>query len=124
MPEVEVLICKRLGAIDACRPCTVTVEKVAALTHEVGDLMWCLASPVSHAAFIYQTKNGQRWTHDAVEARSFVTLWPTQVVLGLARAKLPEVLCRLGNYILVQLKGDAAERLACRTVSRYKSKKT
>lgn len=38
MLEREVLIGERLGPVDARATCSVAVEEVAALTHEVGDL--------------------------------------------------------------------------------------
>jgi hypothetical protein len=44
-----------------------------------------------------------------VELGALVALGPAGGVLGLAGAELAEVLGRLGDYILEQLKGDAAE---------------
>ena len=44
-----------------------------------------------------------------MELGRLVALGPAGGVLGLAGAELAEVLGRLGNYILEQLKGDAAE---------------
>jgi len=42
----------------------------------------------------------------------FVSLRPTEMVLGLARAKLAEVLCRLGDDVVEQLHLDAAQWFA------------
>jgi hypothetical protein len=47
-----------------------------------------------------------------MELGTLVALGPAGGVLGLAGAELAEVLGRLGDYILEQLKGDAAEGFA------------
>ena len=47
-----------------------------------------------------------------MEFAPLVPLGPAKVVLALARAELAEVLGRLGDYILEELEGDAAEGLA------------
>jgi hypothetical protein len=47
-----------------------------------------------------------------MELGALVTLGPAHGVLGLAGAELAEVLCRFGNDIFEELKGDAAERLS------------
>lgn len=39
MLEVEVLVREELGAIDACRARAVAVEEIAALDHELSDLI-------------------------------------------------------------------------------------
>ena len=41
MLQLEVLVFKLLGAVDAGRPSAVAVEEVAALAHELGDLEAC-----------------------------------------------------------------------------------
>lgn len=46
-----------------------------------------------------------------MELATLIPLRPTEVVLALARAELPEVLGRLGNYVLEELEGDATEGL-------------
>lgn len=50
-------------------------------------------------------------THDAVELATLIPLRPAEVVLGLARAELAEVLGGLGHYIGKELELDAAQRL-------------
>jgi len=49
-----------------------------------------------------------------VELGPLVPLRAAEVVLGLARAELAEVLGRLGHHVLEELKRDAAEGLAWR----------
>lgn len=51
-------------------------------------------------------------TYNPMELAPLIPLRPTEVVLALARAELPEVFGRLGNYVLKELEGDAAEGLA------------
>lgn len=53
-----------------------------------------------------------RGTHDAVELGALVALRPAVGALGLARAELAEVLCRLGADVVEELEGDAAEGFA------------
>lgn len=38
MRDVEVLVCKRLGAVDACSAWTVAVDEISSLDHKVFDL--------------------------------------------------------------------------------------
>lgn len=52
-----------------------------------------------------------RRTHDAVEFGALVALGASLVVLGLARAKLSEVLGRPRYHVFEELKSDAAEGL-------------
>lgn len=69
MPQLEILVRERLGAVDGGRAGAVAVEEVAALQHEVFD--------------------------DAVEFAGFVALRSVGGVFGFARAELAEVLyCR------------------------------
>lgn len=42
-----------------------------------------------------------------MELRALVALGSAHRVLGLASAELAEVLCRFGDYIFEQLKGDS-----------------
>lgn len=44
-----------------------------------------------------------------MEPAAFVTLWPAEMILGLARAELAEVLGRLGHDVGEELHLDAAE---------------
>lgn len=59
-----------------------------------------------------ETRRGE--THDAVELGALVALGPAARALGLAGAELAEVFGRLGDDVLEELKGDAAEGLAWR----------
>jgi hypothetical protein len=47
-----------------------------------------------------------------VKLGSLVTLRPAHGILGLARTELAKVFCRLWDYILEELKGDATEGFA------------
>lgn len=80
--EREVLVRHRLGAVDGGASCAISVEEVAALEHEILD--------------------------DSVEFGAFVALRTTQVVLGLSRAELPEVLGRLWDHVCEELEGHAS----------------
>ena len=51
-------------------------------------------------------------TYNSVELASLISLRPSKVILALTRAELPEVLSRLRDHVLEELKGDAAEGLA------------
>lgn len=44
---------------------------------------------------------------------ALISLRPTEVVLGLAGAELPEILGRLGHDVLEELECDAAEWFTC-----------
>jgi hypothetical protein len=48
-----------------------------------------------------------------VELAAFVTLWPSEMVLGLTGAELPEILGSLGHDIAEELELDAAKRFTC-----------
>ncbi len=54
-----------------------------------------------------------------MELAPFVSLRPAEMVLGLARAKLTEVLGGLGDHIRKELELDATERLACTSWSAH-----
>lgn len=86
MPQSEVLVCKAPGAVNACRTSAVTIEKVAALAHEVFD--------------------------HAVELAALVAERAALRVLGLASAKLTEVLCSPRGDVGKELHFDAAKRFA------------
>ncbi len=87
MLEREVLIGKRLRAVDADAARAVAVQEVAALHHEVFD--------------------------DAVEFAAFVALWSALGVLALAGAELPEVFGGFGDGVGEELHLDSAEGFAC-----------
>ncbi len=70
------------------------------------------ASRSIHAGVFIETRRGE--THDAVELGALVALGPAARALGLAGAELAEVFGRLGDDVLEELKGDAAEGLAWR----------
>lgn len=56
-------------------------------------------------------------TYNAVELRPLVPLRLAQVVLGLARAELPEVLGGLGDHVREELELDPAQGFSCAGVS-------
>ena len=76
------------------------------MAHEVGDL--------GHAREFSGPRVFPRTAYDAVESGPLVPLRPAQVVLGLARAELAEVLGGLWHYILEELEGDSAKRFTWR----------
>jgi len=86
MLHVKILIFKGLVTPDASGSRSITIQKVTALTHEVGD--------------------------DSVEFGPFVSLWSTHRILGFARAELPEVFGSFGNNIREELESDATQALA------------
>jgi hypothetical protein len=83
--ESEVFVIKGLEAPDAGRAGAITVQKISALAHELGNY--------------------------TVKLAAFVALRSADRVLGLAGAELAKVLGRLGNDIFEELKGDAAKGL-------------
>lgn len=62
--------------------------------------------------FSTHTHKGTQGTNDAVELGALVALWPAYIALGFAGAELAEVLSGLGDDVLEELEGDAAEGLA------------
>ncbi len=110
MLQIKILIRKRLCAVDACRTSAIAVKEVTTLTHEARDLL-----PVSTQSPPFFSFGEEGFTHNPMKLGPLIPLGPTQVVLGLSGAKLPEILRRPGNDVLEQLKGDAAEGFACQT---------
>ena len=86
MSELEVLIRKILRSVDTDRTRAIAVQEVATLNHEILD--------------------------HAVEAGVLVALGTAERILGLAGAKLAEVLCCARNGVCKEFHLDAAERLS------------
>lgn len=81
MLEIEVLVFE-LGAVNALPACSIARSEITTLDHELLD--------------------------DTVETAALVTEWFAGLALPLlAGAEGAEVVCGLGDYIVVQLKGDA-----------------
>ena len=98
MLESEVLIGKGLGAINGSTPCTVAIQEVPTLDHEVVDLTKLLDHSSLHLS----------GTYHAMKFAALIALWPTLSVLGLSCTKLTEVLCRLGCDIGEELHLDSS----------------
>lgn len=86
VPQIKILIRKRLRPIHRRASGTIAVDKVPALDHEV----------LNHP----------------MEARAFVALGSAEVVLGFTGAELAEVFCGSGDGVAEELHFDAAEGLA------------
>lgn len=86
MLELEILIRKALRSVDTRTSSTIAIEEVSSLDHEFFDY--------------------------SMESTAFVALRSAEVVLGLACAELPEVLCCAWHYIGEELHLDAAEWFA------------
>lgn len=113
MLQVEVLVLKCLEAPNGGGAGAITIEKVAALAHEIGDLI----CPVSKEGYIDgdigipsfppsaieegQPRQGRGWrdTHNTVELGALVALGATDAILGLSGAELAEVLGGFGNHV-------------------------
>jgi len=113
--EGEVLVGEGAGAVDAGAAGAVAVQEVAALDHEVFDLIASTPSVRQHSVVLacFGGKGGERRTDDAVEFAPFVALRSPLRVLRLARAELPEVFRRFGRRVAEELHLDAAEGFAC-----------
>lgn len=105
MLQRKVLVLKGAGAVYTRRPRAVALEKVPALAHEALDL------GTASAPSLLSLPRGEG-THDAVELGGLVALRLALGVPRLAGAELAEVLGRLGDGVLEELKGHAAEGCA------------
>jgi hypothetical protein len=102
--QLEVLVGEAARAVDAGRARPVAVQEVAALDHEVLDLV---LSELSRTWFCIRTYN-------AVELGALVSNGTTIGPARLTRAELPKVLSRPGHDVVEELHLDAAEGLALR----------
>lgn len=86
MLQSEILVGKRLGAINANRSRPISVQKISTLKHKVFD--------------------------HAVKLAAFVSLRPAVWPFGLTRAELTEIFGGFGSLGLEELHFDSAERFA------------
>lgn len=108
MLQLEVLVVERIS-VDTCFARAITVDKVAALAHEVGDLPSLNVSRVfrddektttldrSPAERVEHVTKDQQTnivnTYDSVEYAPFIALGTSLAVQVLASAESPEVFC-------------------------------
>lgn len=121
--ELEILVVKG-RPIDRRLSCSVTVDKVAALAHEIRDLQWsAITSPKRQNPSIKTLGLIVLFVTDhSMECAAFVALHPSFVVLVLAGAKATEVLRCRRNNILEKFHGHSTQVLACKTPQSAKLK--
>lgn len=111
MLQLEVLVRKCFGAINAGTASAVAIEEVSTLDHELSDLR----SIRFHGRHRSAEKGITVFsTYDPVKFAAFITLRPSLRILILARAVLAKVFCRFRCDVGEELHLHSAQRLPWR----------
>lgn len=100
MLEIEVLVCKSLGAKDCSTTGAIAIEEISPLNHEVLDLPKIRFHSTDQPSLARCVVG---YTDDSMELAASVALRPSLSILVLACTVLTEVLRGLGGNICEEL---------------------
>lgn len=105
MLQLEVLIRKSFGAVDAGTTGAIAVEEISTLNHELSDLRAIRFHNPQHSA----ERNRRFLTYNSVKFAAFVALRPSLGILVLASAVLAKIFCGFGSDVGEELHLDSPQ---------------